>query len=75
MGEQADYIIQDGIESDAGWGMFRGWKRSWNRLIPRKPSGPGPCPKCGGETHHVMGKFGDFYGCDNFPNCKGSRNL
>jgi hypothetical protein len=38
------------------------------------PTGPGLCPKCGGKTHKLSGKFGEFYGCDNFPSCKGSRN-
>lgn len=39
-----------------------------------KPCGPGACPLCGGKTHTVKGKHGMFYGCDDFPKCKGSRN-
>jgi hypothetical protein len=40
----------------------------------RKPSGPGACPKCGHKMHTVKGKFGRFWGCNKFPECKGSRN-
>jgi len=40
-----------------------------------KGQGPGKCPKCGKETVLRNGKFGEFYGCINFPKCKGSRNL
>jgi len=28
------------------------------------------CPKCGSELIKRKGKYGDFYGCSNFPNCK-----
>jgi len=41
----------------------------------RKPSGPGECPICGNATKLRNGKFGDFYGCGTFPQCKGSRNV
>lgn len=39
-----------------------------------KPNGPGECPVCKGPTHLVNGINGSFYGCNNFPKCKGSRN-
>ena len=39
-----------------------------------KVSGSGLCPRCGGETSLKSGPFGKFYGCNDFPNCKGSRN-
>lgn len=41
-----------------------------------KPSGPGVCPICGAGTHPVTNKTTKaiFYGCDNYPDCKGSRN-
>lgn len=29
------------------------------------------CPKCGGATHKRSGKFGPFFGCANYPTCKG----
>lgn len=38
-----------------------------------KPYGPGPCPKCGSESKLRKGKNGLFYGCSNFPDCRGTR--
>ena len=40
----------------------------------KKPIGEGNCPKCNKPTRLVKGKFGEFYGCSNFPRCNGSRN-
>lgn len=31
------------------------------------------CPKCGREMKLIHGKNGDFYGCSNYPKCKGTR--
>lgn len=31
---------------------------------------PGICPRCGGTLVHRTGKYGDFTGCSNYPNCK-----
>ena len=28
------------------------------------------CPKCGGKLVRKKGKYGQFYGCENYPNCK-----
>ena len=39
-----------------------------------KLSGPGPCPVCGRDTVERQGKFGLFYGCPTFPDCRGTRN-
>jgi ssDNA-binding Zn-finger/Zn-ribbon topoisomerase 1 len=36
--------------------------------------GPGPCPVCGKRTFLKEGVNGRFYGCSNYPECKGSRN-
>lgn len=30
----------------------------------------GLCPKCGGKLVKRQGKYGSFYGCSNYPNCK-----
>ena len=32
------------------------------------------CPKCGGELKKRNGKFGEFFGCSNYPNCRYTRN-
>lgn len=39
-----------------------------------KPSGPGPCPRCGAPTKLKEGPHGPFHGCTNFPDCRGNRN-
>lgn len=33
------------------------------------------CPKCGSEMIERSGMYGKFFGCKNFPRCKGSRNI
>lgn len=33
------------------------------------------CPKCGGEMVKRTGKFGEFYGCSNYPNCKHTKRI
>ncbi len=30
----------------------------------------GRCPKCGGQLVQRKGRYGSFYGCSNYPNCK-----
>ena len=45
------------------------------RAKGNKPEGPGDCPICSGATIKKSGRFGDFYGCWNFPDCKGSRSI
>lgn len=32
------------------------------------------CVKCGGEMVLKEGKYGKFWGCLNFPECKGSKS-
>lgn len=46
------------------------------RKHTEKPSGPGPCPVCGCSTKKLTNKSTKqvFYGCSQFPQCKGSRN-
>ena len=33
------------------------------------------CPKCGGDLVKRNGKFGEFYGCSNFPKCKYTKKI
>lgn len=33
------------------------------------------CPQCGGALRRRSGKFGEFYGCSNFPQCRFTRNV
>lgn len=32
------------------------------------------CPKCGGDLIPRKGKYGQFYGCSNYPKCKFTKN-
>ena len=32
------------------------------------------CPRCGGKLVLRYGKYGQFYGCENYPNCKFVKN-
>lgn len=38
--------------------------------VPTVPT----CPVCSGPMRLRTGKFGDFWSCMNYPNCKGTRN-
>ena len=40
-------------------------KSNFNRKIAL-----GICPKCGGKLVQRHGKYGSFWGCSNYPNCK-----
>lgn len=31
------------------------------------------CPQCGAEMVRRKGKYGEFYGCSNYPGCRGTR--
>lgn len=33
------------------------------------------CPRCGGELRKRNGKFGEFFGCSNYPACRYTRNI
>lgn len=32
------------------------------------------CPRCGGILKEKKGKYGEFIGCANYPNCKYTKN-
>lgn len=33
------------------------------------------CPKCGGELIRRKGRFGEFWGCSNYPGCRFTRSV
>ena len=35
----------------------------------------GICPKCGGNLVKKNGKYGDFYGCSNYPKCRYTKKI
>lgn len=45
------------------------WKET-NEIVTKKRQ-VRECPRCGGGVTLRGGKHGDFYGCDNYPACKG----
>lgn len=51
----------------AGWQIRMKEKISW---LYKKGLEMVDCPKCNGVMVLRKGKFGDFYGCNNYPNCK-----
>ncbi len=40
-----------------------------------KSSSLGKCPKCGGNLIERKSKFGKFYGCSNYPNCRFTKKV
>jgi DNA topoisomerase I len=40
-----------------------------------QPDDDVPCPECGKGTIRREGRFGPFYGCQDYPNCKGIVNV
>ncbi|MFH1093713.1 MAG: PD-(D/E)XK nuclease family protein [Candidatus Omnitrophota bacterium] len=40
-------------------------------VIPQTPE----CPSCNGQMTKKNGKFGEFWSCQKFPNCKGTRDV
>ena len=47
-------------------------KRSQRRAVDEDAP---PCPICGGVMRVRHGKTGDFWGCTNYPACKGTQNI
>lgn len=33
------------------------------------------CPECGGRLYRREGKYGEFLGCGNYPNCKYTQKI
>lgn len=33
------------------------------------------CPRCGGQLYRREGKYGEFLGCGNYPNCNYTKKL
>lgn len=45
--------------------IMQNWRDEWH----------GECPDCGGVMCLRDGKFGEFLGCSNFPDCRHTENL
>ena len=44
------------------------------KLSLRYPTNPN-CPKCGMKMMLRKSKYGTFYGCSQYPNCKATKNI
>ncbi len=73
MGDMADYYIDQMFDGYDYGGYFLDEEPEF--YFSDRPHGPGKCPKCKRVTFLRSGKFGKFYGCMNYPECKGSRSL
>lgn len=64
-------------EEGCGWrDSARGPSRPANtQPDPSLPKDGPPCPECGGPTKLRNGRYGPFYGCVDYPKCKGTANL
>ena len=63
------------------------WCRYWETLLPLLGAGSGAegsagaesdapnCPKCSGPMQLRNGRYGDFWSCLRYPECKGTRNV
>lgn len=85
MGEMADYYLDQVFDpefdysleetlddaKDGCWLPQSYWQKKY-RKVPRKAGPVPPCPKCGKPCKLRTGKYGQFYGCSQFPKCKGS---
>lgn len=45
------------------------------RKLGAAHSGTNKCPDCGGHLVKRGGRYGEFWGCLSFPDCKGSRSI
>lgn len=68
-------------EADCGWreSLWKTQRRGNTRTRQSEQSdlpknGP-PCPECGAASKLRSGRYGPFYGCARFPDCKGVVNL
>jgi len=66
--------FEHGLIDERGFRTGKPWIPPCESAI--KPSGPGPCPQCGGNTTLRKNRHtgAEFYGCVKFPNCRGNRD-
>ncbi|HGG5248842.1 TPA: DNA topoisomerase III [Salmonella enterica subsp. enterica serovar Paratyphi B] len=62
--------LDDFMEKQNAWIMQLVSQGKSQPLAMQAPPGP-PCPVCGGRTAQRRGKNGVFYGCVNYPACRG----
>lgn len=72
----AEGVIK-GIGSDAKVLRVQNWRENLRKRINSMLDNMGPmCPKCGSHMKERNGRNKTkFWGCSNYPNCKGTRNI
>jgi ssDNA-binding Zn-finger/Zn-ribbon topoisomerase 1 len=64
-------------EDNCGWKQNVGVGKTSNAAGPATQAAPtesARCPQCGGPTVRRHGPHGHFFGCSNYPICKGTAN-
>lgn len=84
MGDGSDQALDNLMDMDELWerGEYPTIEDMEDGYIPIHPftkfqpkaSGPGPCPICSGPTEERKGPYGKFFGCKDYPKCRGNRN-
>ena len=81
-----DIIIEDDFEAEPSiLCKWCGYNRICDYAENQISHGPRPrfdtesngtniCPRCGGELEERSGKYGRFIGCENFPDCRYTRD-
>lgn len=49
-------------------------QKCYEAMAKLQPQAMQECPKCGGELVKRNGRFGEFWGCSNYPDCKYTKN-
>lgn len=75
MGDIADWLIDRMMDGEYHSGYVDDPEDYDGPFTPNRHYGNGPCPRCGSETHLANGPYGAFYGCNNYPKCKGMRYI
>ncbi len=70
--QHGDDFIKEGGFSERMTAARVEEKRNQRRAVDEDAP---PCPICGGAMRVRHGKTGDFWGCTNYPACKGTRNI
>lgn len=67
------YDLADMIPMDANEIMELLWNRKQKKSIFSEPPN-NVCPYCGGQLVKRNGRYGNFYGCSNYPKCTYTRD-
>ncbi len=54
--------------------LFYSWQTIKTQEQPNVQAAP-TCPKCGETMVRRSGKYGEFFGCSNYPQCRETRRI